>query len=175
MYEKFLEYWGNALLTASKNRNSSQELINWISQNKDQLKYIANWVRQTYSGFEEMKELYYKAWGLDENQVYTSEFFRKWKEAEKEFNQNISDFFAVFGTVPMHEHQAVLRENKKLKTRVEELEKRVADLQERLQDKYLEDYKRMTQEANELMKSQSKEFKNLVETMSSYFWQNKST
>ncbi|GEM_PF-3203560 len=175
MYEKFLEFWGNALLSASKNKNSSRDVINWISQNKDQLRYIASWVRQTYSGFEEMKELYYKAWGLDENQVYRSEFLRKWKEAEKEFNQNISDFFAVFGAVPMHEHQAVLRENKKLQTRVEELEKRVEDLQERLQDKHVEDYRKMTQEANELMKTQSKEFQNLMERMSSCFRQYNST
>ncbi len=175
MYEKFLEYWGNFLVSASKNNQSSQDIVNWISKNKDQLRYIANWVRQTYSGYEEFKDLFYQTWGIDKESDYIPDFFKNWKKAEQEFQQNISDFFAVFGAVPMHEHQAVLRENKKLKHQVEELHKKVRNLQQRLEETQIEDYKKMTEEVNQVITNQNKEFQNMLQSMMNGFLSNKSS
>ena len=175
MYEKFLEYWGNFLFAASKNNQSSKDIVSWISENKDQLRYMANWVRQTHSGFGEFKDLFYQTWGLDKNNDYTPDFFKKWKEAEQEFQHNISDFFAVFGAVPMNEHQDVLRENKKLKYQVEELEKKVANLRQRLEDAQIEDCKKMTEEVNQVITNQNKEFQNMLQSMMTDFFSNKTS
>ena len=155
MDKHFLEFWGKSLIRAAKAQKQREELEEWI--------------RQGFSGFEELNDMFRKFYGLDRLEEESADYDELRKRAEVEFRKSLNEYLRLFEVVPEQEHQALVE-------RCEELEQMVAAQEQTIKQlRSLLDEKRASSVGSfeELLTEQSNQFQDLMKNLSKYYQEDK--
>lgn len=115
MDSQFLEFWGKCFLNAAKGQKALEDM--------------AAWMRQGFTGFEEMTALFQKTYGLDQVAKESPDYFEMWKKAQEDFKNCFTDYLALLGGVPRDEHMGLVKECEELKEKVASQEETLKHLQ----------------------------------------------
>ena len=108
MDRKFLEFWGNVLLSAAKGQ--------------EQVETLSRLAGEGFKTFEQQLALFQKFYGLDRKPDPAAPYAEMWKKAAEDFVQSYQEFIGLMGMVPREDYEALAREHEALKKKVEELE-----------------------------------------------------
>ena len=108
MDRKFLEFWGNVLLSAAKGQ--------------EQVETLSRLAGEGFKTFEQQLALFQKFYGLDRKPDPAAPYAEMWKKAAEDFVQSYQEFMGLMGMVPREDYEALAREHEALKKKVEELE-----------------------------------------------------
>ena len=106
MDKQFLEFWGHYLLAAAKGQK--------------QLEDMNEWLRQGFSGFEELTAMFKKFYGLEIPPDENSDSAKAWENAAAGFRNSFNAYLNLMGVVPRDKYQA-------LEEKCGELQKKIAD------------------------------------------------
>jgi len=109
MDRQFLEFWGHYLLAAAKGQK--------------QLEDMNQWLRQGFSGFEELTAMFKKVYGLERPSTENSDSAKAWETAAAGFRNSFNAYLDLMGVVPRDKYQA-------LEQTCGLLQKKVADQEE---------------------------------------------
>ncbi len=146
MDKKFLEFWGNLLINAAR----SQE----------QFENLAETARLGFAAAEAQMKLFRELYGLEDS---GSDFANSewWKKTFDEFCKSYGEFLALLGVVPKAEYD-------ELASKVDALKKRCADLEEKAREGRTGetpfDEKRAVKNINDLIRTQSEQFQELMKS-----------
>ena len=109
MDRQFLEFWGNYLLAAAKGQKQLEELNQWI--------------RQGFSGFDDLTAMFKKFYGLERPPKENSDSAKAWENAADGFRNSFNAYLDLMGVVPRDKYQALEQD-------CAALQKKVADQEE---------------------------------------------
>ena len=108
MDTKFLEFLGNFLLSAAKGQEQTESLNRMV--------------REGFKTFEQQLNLFQKFYGLERKPDSSDQYLQMWSKAASDFAKSYQDVMGLMGMVPREDHEALCRENEKLKEKVAALE-----------------------------------------------------
>ena len=109
MDRHFLEFWGQYLLAAAKGQKQLEDLNQWI--------------RQGFSGFEELTAMFKKFYGLERPPDDSSDSAKAWENAADGFRNSFNAYLDLMGVVPRDKYLA-------LEQKCTALQNKVADQEE---------------------------------------------
>jgi len=121
MDRHFLEFWGNYLLAAAKGQKQLEDLNQWI--------------RQGFSGFEELTAMFKKFYGLEQPRREDSEAARAWQNAAAEFRNSFNAYLGLMGLVSKDEYQTLEQKYAALQKKVTDQEETIKTLRKLLSEK----------------------------------------
>ena len=152
MDSQFLEFWGKCFLNAAKGQKALEDM--------------AAWMRQGFTGFEEMTALFQKAYGLDQVAKESPDYFEMWKKAQEDFKNCFTDYLAIFGGVPRDEHMSLVKECEELKEKVASQEETIKHLQMLLSQVKTEE---VSGQLENLVQKQAQQFQKIMESFGESF------
>ncbi len=155
MDRHFLEFWGKSLLSAAKAQKQREELEEWI--------------RQGFSGFEQLNDMFRKFYGLDRLKEESPDYNELRKRAEAEFRRSLNEYLRLFGVVPEQEHQALAEKCEELEQRVAVQEETIKQMRSLLDEKSAGSVRSF----EELLLEQSNQFNDLVKNLAKYYKEDK--
>jgi len=108
MDRKFLEFWGNFLLSAAKGQEQVENLNRLASEG--------------FKTFEQQLSLFQKFYGLDKKPDPSTPYAEMWSKAAADFTKSYQEFIGLMGMVPREDYEALAREHEALKKKAAELE-----------------------------------------------------
>ncbi len=101
MDEKFLEFWGNVLISAAKGKKNADD--------------ISHWVQEGLGGFSELTGMFQKFYGLDGLSERSDEYRTMAKKATREFQSSLKEYLAMIGMISKEDHLTLVEKYEKLK------------------------------------------------------------
>ncbi len=114
MDSKFLEFWGNMLLSAAKGRRQMEDFNRWIEQG--------------FQGVRELGNLLARIYGLEEGADGKEESGDAWDEAVRNFQKSYDEYLSLMGMVPREDYRRLADQYERLKERVAEQEETIRRL-----------------------------------------------
>ena len=108
MDRKFLEFWGNFLLSAAKGQ--------------EQVEFLGRLAGEGAKTFEQQLALFQKFYEFDKKPDPATPYAEMWAKAASDFVKSYREFMGFMGMVPREDYEALARENEALKKKVEDLE-----------------------------------------------------
>ena len=108
MDRKFLEFWGNFLLSAARGQEQVENLNRLASEG--------------FKTFEQQLALFQKFYGLDKKPDPATPYAEMWTKAAADFMKSYEEFMGLMGMVSREDYEALSKENEGLKKKVEDLE-----------------------------------------------------
>ena len=152
MDSQFLEFWGKSFLNAAKGQKALEDM--------------AAWMRQGFTGFEEMTALFQKTYGLDQVAKESPDYFEMWKKAQEDFKNSFTDYLTLFGGVPRDEHMALVKKYEELKEKAASQEETIKHLQMLLSHAKTEE---VAGQLENLVQKQAEQFKKIMESFGGSF------
>lgn len=109
MDRRFLEFWGNLLINASKGQKQIEDLTQWINQG--------------LKGFEDLNAMFRRFYMRNGPAEESPDYLRAWQNAARDFQETFQDYLNLMDVVPKGEHL-------KLVKKYEDLKKKAADQDE---------------------------------------------
>ena len=109
MDRQFLEFWGHYLLAAARGQKQLEDLNEWL--------------RQGFSGFEELTAMFKKFYGLEPTSDENSESAKACEKAAAGFRNSFNAYLELMGVVSQDKYRALEQE-------CGTLQKKVADQEE---------------------------------------------
>ena len=160
MDKHFLEFWGNFLINTAKGQQ--------------QLEDLTKWVRQGFTGFEEMTALFQKVYGLDKVNQVSPLYPQMFNNAQEDFKKSFHDYLNLLGVVPRDEHLELMKKYEELKEKVASQEETIKHLRMLFAETKGMDVGKMTRGVDELVRKQTDQFQKLMESFSKSFKQDSS-
>ena len=148
---KFLEFWGNYLVT--------------VARGQRQLEDLSRWIRQGFQGLDDLRAAFERSYGLDRLQPNQKAYEAAWKQATAEFRKSFRETFAVLGWVAEEEADALRQENRQLRDQVAKQEQTIRRLRGMLEAQGL-DQDKAVEVFRDLIQKQSREFEKLMKNIS---------
>jgi len=120
MDRQFLEFWGNYLLAAAKGQKQLEELNQWI--------------RQGFSGFDDLTAMFKKFYGLERPPKENSDSAKAWENAADGFRNSFNAYLDLMGVVPRDKYQALEQDYAALQKKVADQEETIKVLRSLLAD-----------------------------------------
>lgn len=108
MDRKFLEFWGNFLISAAKGQEQVENLNRLASEG--------------VKTFEQQLALFQKFYGLDQKPDPSTPYAEMWTKAAADFMKSYQEFMGLMGMVPREDYEALAREHEALQKKAAELE-----------------------------------------------------
>jgi hypothetical protein len=118
MDRHFLEFWGNYLLAAAKGQKQLEDLNHWI--------------RQGFSGSEELTAMLKKFYGLEQPRRQDPDATRAWQKAAADFRSSLNAYLNLMGLVPKDKYQALEQKYAALQKKAAEQEDTIKALRKLL-------------------------------------------
>jgi hypothetical protein len=147
----FLEFWGKYLTE--------------VARGQKQLEDLPRWMQQGFQGWEDLRELFARSYGLDRLQPNSSAYNDAWKQATAEFRKSFRETFAALGWVAEEQYEELQQENQRLKDRVAAHEETIGRLRSLLDAEGL-DQQKTVEVFQALIQKQSREFEKLMKNLS---------
>ena len=143
MDRQFLEFWGNYLLSVAKGQK--------------QLEDMNQWIRQGFSGFQELTAMSNKFYGLEHPTAKDADSSKAWQNAAADFRKSFDAYLDLMGVVSKEKYRR--------------LEKKYATLQERVneQDETIKVLRKLLTEEGTYQGETVKVFQDLVNKQSEAF------
>lgn len=106
MDRQFLEFWGNYLLAAAKGQKQLEDLNQWI--------------RQGFSGFEDLTAMFKKFYGLERPRKENSDSTKAWQNAAADFRSSFNAYLNLMGVVPEGKYRTLEQKYAALQKKVAE-------------------------------------------------------
>lgn len=155
MDAKFMEFWGNLLLSAAKSQKRIEEMTEWI--------------RRGFTGAEEYATLFWKIYGVDKTEQGGSDFTKAWEAARENFSKSFKDYLALLGVVPREDYLALLRKYEGLKEKVQAQEETIQNLRTLLSATGREEFQGLTGQLEGLVRKQTEQFQKLLDNIALAF------
>jgi hypothetical protein len=149
MDRKFLEFWGNFLLSAAKGQEQVENLNRLASEG--------------VKTFEQQLALFQKFYGLDKKPDPSTPYAEMWTKAAADFMKSYQEFMGLMGMVSREDYEALSKENENLKRKVEDLEESLRRTKKRTAGKDT-DPAEVVKGFEGLMKKQAEQFQALMES-----------
>jgi hypothetical protein len=120
MDRHFLEFWGNYLLAAAKGQKQLEDLNQWI--------------RQGFSGFEELTAMFKRIYGLEQPRREDADASRSWQNAAAEFRSSFDAYLNLMDLIPKDKYQALEQEYAALQEKVADQEETIKTLRKLLSE-----------------------------------------
>jgi uncharacterized coiled-coil protein SlyX len=118
MDRNFLEFWGNYLLAAARGQKQLEDLNQWI--------------RQGFSGFEELTAMFKKYYGLEQPRTEDSDTTQAWQNAAADFRNSLNAYLNLMGLVSKDKCRALEQKCTTLQEKVAEQEDTIKALRKLL-------------------------------------------
>jgi len=152
MDSQFLELWGKSFLNAAKGQKALEDMTAWM--------------RQGFTGFEEMTALFQKTYGLDQVAKESPDYFEMWKKAQGDFKNSLTDYLTLFGVVPRDEHLTLVKKYEELKEKVASQEETIKNFQMLLSQAKTEE---VAGQLENLVQKQAEQFQKVMESFGESF------
>jgi uncharacterized coiled-coil protein SlyX len=152
MDSQFLEFWGKCFMNAAKGQKAMEDM--------------AAWMRQGFTGFEEMTALFQKTYGLDQVAKESPDYFEMWKKAQGDFKNSLTDYLTLFGVVPRDEHLTLVKKYEELKEKVASQEETIKNFQMLLSQAKTEE---VAGQLENLVQKQAEQFQKIMESFGESF------
>ncbi|MGA2939860.1 MAG: hypothetical protein ABSF52_22565 [Syntrophobacteraceae bacterium] len=127
---------------------------------------MAAWMRQGFTGFEEMTALFQKTYGLDQVAKESPDYFEMWKKAQGDFKNSLTDYLTLFGVVPRDEHLTLVKKYEELKEKVASQEETIKNFQMLLSQAKTEE---VAGQLENLVQKQAEQFQKVMESFGESF------
>ncbi len=154
MDKNFLMFW-------------EQIFSNYIKK-QEQMEEVASWIHQGFKGFEDITELFQKAYGLDRLSESTSDYLKMWEQSVEDFQKSFSNYLSVLGVVPKQEYMRLVAKYEDMKKQLADRDETVAHMKLLLDSKHL-DQEQIQLGYQELIKKQTGEFQELLKNVVTFF------
>ncbi|MDZ7761146.1 MAG: hypothetical protein U5L00_12965 [Desulfovermiculus sp.] len=177
MDKQFLEFWGQIFLAAAKNQKIFDDVMSCFApegqKNKQQSQDMEQWLKTWMSGYQAWQSFLSTMYGVDPYAQQQSHASQQWgaQELSALVTQNWKEMISLMGAVPRQDYDDLRQENQELKKRLEIQEERIQQLQDILQQKGLFDFQQMTESLQDVLKNQSDQFQELMQTIQAS-WKN---
>ncbi len=140
MDSEFLKFWGNFLLNAA--------------QGQKQLEQMSTWMKQGFDNFGDIAAMFGQFYGIPPGSTPAAEDSRpkEWETAIKDFQASFANYSRQWGWVPEKEHNNLIKENERLRRRLDEQGEVIEQLRQLLEEKglgHMEVFQRMQSLARE--------------------------
>jgi hypothetical protein len=154
MDPQFLEFWGNYLLMVAKGQRQMED--------------AAKWIRQGFSGFEDLTAMFGKLYGFDQKVKDPSPDPASWNKATADFSRSLKDWMSLMGSAPGQEFQTLKKKYDALKEKVAAQEETIRHLRNLL-NKEGNPHAEAIMGFAELVEKQGREFQDLLMRMGEAF------
>ena len=121
MDSKFLEFWGNYLLAASKGQQQLEDLNKWIQQG--------------FSGFEALTSMFKNFYGLEQPRRQDADSAIDWQSVTADFSKSYNAYLDLMGMVPQGKYQELEKKYTALQKKVTDREDTIRVLRDLLAEK----------------------------------------
>jgi len=108
MDSKFLEFWGNVLLSAAKGQRQIEDFNRWIEQG--------------FKGIQEFGTLLAGIYGIKEEPVPEEGGGEAWNRTLRDFRKSYEEYMSLMGMVSREDYRRLAEECERLKEKVAEQE-----------------------------------------------------
>lgn len=149
MDSRFLEFWGNFLLSSAKGQKQMEDLARWMGQG-----FKA-------AGFEDLTAMFTNAYGLSDLDASGSPDMHLWETAARQFRRSFEEYMVLMGMVPNAEHQQLREKYEALKEKCALQKETISHLRELLgvgkagQDEVVKEFQAV-------LEKQSTQFQDLI-------------
>jgi len=154
MDKNFLEFWGNFLIQTAKGQRQLEDMVIWI--------------RQGFSGFEDLRTMFLRVYGIDRFAEGSPDYLKMSEKAQEAFKNSFRDYLSMFGVVPKEDHLALVKKYEELKEKVAHQEETIKNLQALLSSKMI-DPGEVVDAFQELIRKQSDQFQKIMESVAQFF------
>jgi SMC interacting uncharacterized protein involved in chromosome segregation len=126
--EKFLEFWGNFLLSAARGKKQADDIGTWTRQYFKNMNQIMAASQKSFSDLSEFSVMFRKFYGLDQIPEQSKEYESKMKTSASDFQKSLNDYLGMMGMVSKAEHLALVGKYEKLKEKCESQEETIRHL-----------------------------------------------
>jgi tetratricopeptide (TPR) repeat protein len=150
MDKQFLQFWVDFLSISMKTQQQMED--------------IATWLQHGFKGYDELTEIFQKAYGLDRFSESTTGYLTMWDQAIKDFEKSLNEYLSMLGVVPKQEYLDLVEKYEELKKKAASQEETIAHLQQLLNAKII-DQGKIDFGFEELIRKQSDDFQELVKNI----------
>lgn len=122
MDEKFLEFWGNFLISTAREKKRADDITSIMQ------KSIANFNEMFAAGLGEMTPMFRKFYGLDNLSEHGEEYSTMTKKAVDDFQKSFKDYLAMMGVFPQKDYLTLVEKYEKLKEKCADQEETIKHL-----------------------------------------------
>lgn len=144
MDEKFLEFWGNFLLNASRGKKQMDDISSWMKE-----------------GMEEMAGIFKKAGDIYQFSDQSEEYKKMSEKLSEDFQKSFKDYLGMMGVVSREEHITLVEKYEKLKEKCAEQEETIRHMKMILNAKQ-QDQTEFVLDMTDIAKKQSEYFKKMM-------------
>lgn len=115
MDEKFLEFWGNVLISAARGKKQTDDLFRWMKTVGQGAEEPTS--PRPFPGTEEFAAAYRKFYGLEDISERGEGYKKLYDKSFQDFQKSFQDYLGLLGVVPQEEHLALVKKYETLKER----------------------------------------------------------
>ncbi len=109
MDEKFLEFWGNFLISTAREKKRADDITSIMQ------KSITGFNEMFATGLNEMTPMFRKFYGLDKVSEQSDDYSTLTKKAVDDFQKSFKDYMSMMGVFPREDYLALVEKYEKLK------------------------------------------------------------
>lgn len=166
MDEKFLELWGNLLISAARGKKQTNDIFRWMHNGFPDLNKTPD--TPGFPDFKELSEMFHKLYGLDKISNRSEEYKEMSGKAFQDFQKSFKGYLESMGIVSKDEHLALVEKYEKLKTKCADQEETIKHMKMLLDSKGT-DQENVTNQFQDIVKTQGDLFQKMVMDFGQYF------
>ncbi|MGE0085179.1 MAG: hypothetical protein AB7S75_12250 [Desulfococcaceae bacterium] len=166
MDEKFLEFWGNFLLSAARGKKQTEHMFRWMRTGFPNLDESSP--DQHSPDFQEFIRMFRKFYGLDGLSQYSDQYKKTSETAMYDFQKSFREYLSLMGIVSQEEHLALVEKYENLKTKCGQQEETIKHLKMLLSAKGTS-HAEMSSHFEKMVKTQGELFRKMMTDFSQYF------
>ena len=166
MDDKFLEFWGNFLLSAARGKKHTDRMFRWMQTGFPKPDESSS--EYNSPDFQEFSRMFRKFYGLDSLSQYSDQYKKTSETAMYDFQKSFKEYVALMGIVSQEEHLALVEKYEKLKTKCEQQEETIKHLKMLLNAKGTS-HAEMSSNFENMVKTQGELFRKMMTDFGQYF------
>jgi len=160
MDEKFLELWGNLLLSAARGKKQTNDIFRWMQTGFPNLNDTST-NKPGFPDFKELSEMFHRLYGLDQVSNRSAEYKEMSGKALHDFQKSFTDYLASMGIVSKNEHLTLIEKYEKLKAKCADQEETIRHLKMLLDSKGM-NQPEISSQFQDLVKNQGELFQKMM-------------
>ncbi|MCP4111596.1 MAG: hypothetical protein GY749_39765 [Desulfobacteraceae bacterium] len=161
MDEKFLEFWGNFLISTAREKKRADDISNIMQ------KSITDFNEMFAAGMGELTPMFRKFYGLDKLSEKSDDYSTMTKKAVDDFQKSFKDYMAMMGVFPKEDYLALVEKYEKLKEKCADQEETIRHLRMLLGANSGEQSDAI-RSLQDIAKDQSELFQNMIKDFSQF-------
>jgi len=167
MDEKFLELWGNLLLSAARGKKQTNDIFRWMQTGFPNLNDTSP-NKPGFPDFKELSEMFHRLYGLDKVSNRSEEYKEMSGKALQDFQKSFIDYMTSMGIVSKNEHLTLIEKYEKLKAKCADQEETIKHLKMLLDSKGM-NQPEISSQFQDIVKTQGELFQKMIMDFGQHF------